>query len=75
MFVQALDNFASKAIFGHWSCHAKNRLGRHVHIKPTKTKTCMYTVELKNITSYERVNSATAVTVSDTYAMFILFCP
>ena len=32
---------ACKAIFGHLSCHAKNRLGS----KPTKIKTCMYTVE------------------------------
>ena len=22
--------------------HAKNRLGMHMHIKPTKIKTCMY---------------------------------
>ena len=43
-FAQALDSCACKAIFGYWSCQAKNRLGRHVHIKPTKTKMCMYTV-------------------------------
>ena len=43
-FVQALDSCACKAFSGHWSSHAKNRLGRHVHIKPTKIKTCMYTV-------------------------------
>ena len=47
-----------KAIFGHWSCHAKNRLGRHVHIKPR---------HLKNMTSYERVKSATAGPVTHTY--------
>ena len=43
-FIKALDSCACKAIFGHWSCHAKNRFRRHMHIKPTKTKTCMYTV-------------------------------
>ena len=47
-FVQALDSCACKAIFGHWPCHAKNRLGRHVLIKPTKIKMCM--LELKNMT-------------------------
>ena len=40
-----------------------------------KLKRACTLLELKNITSYERVNSATAVPVSDTYAMFILFCP
>ena len=32
----------------------------HMHIKPTKIKTC-------NITTYERVKSATAGPVTDTY--------
>ena len=57
-FVQALDSCVYKAIFGHWSCHAKNRLDRHVHIKKT---------HLKNMTSYQRVKSATAGPVTDTY--------
>ena len=32
-FVQAV-----RALFGNWSCHAKNRLGRHVHIKNMRVK-------------------------------------
>ena len=63
-FIQALDSCGCKAMFGHWSCHAKNRLGRHMHIKPTKIKMCMYrgmyTVGLKIMTTYRRVKSVTA---------------
>ena len=50
-----------KAIFGHWSCHDKNRLGRadrnnvHVH--------CL--LGLKNMTTYERVKPATAGPVAN----------
>ena len=43
-FVEALHSCACKAIFGHLLCHAKSRLGRHVHIKLTEIKMCMYTV-------------------------------
>ena len=54
-----------KAIFGHWSCHAKNRLGS----KPTKMKTCMYTVGAK-----KNVVSATVGPVTDTYFELEMLC-
>ena len=68
-FVQALASCACKAIFGHWSCHAKNRLGRHVHIKLTEIKTCMYAV---GACKYEVV--ATAGTVTDTFFELKMLC-
>ena len=70
-FIQARDSCVCKAMFGHWSCHAKNRLGRHTHIKPTKIKMCMYRgntlLGLKNMMTYGRVKSMTAGPVTDTY--------
>ena len=73
---QALDSCACKAIFGHWSCHDKNRLGRHMHIKRTKIKTCMYSTlsGLKNMTTYERVKPATTGPVADTYLELKMPC-
>ena len=66
---QALDSCAYKAIFRHWSCHDKNILGRYMHIKMTKIKTCMYStlLGLKNMTTYQRVKPATVGPVADTY--------
>ena len=57
---------ACKAIFRHWSCHAKNRLGS----KPKKIKMCMYTVGAKK---YDVV-SATARPVTDTYFELKMLC-
>ena len=38
-----------------------------MHIKPTKIKTCMYTVGVKNMTTSKMVKSATSGPVTDTY--------
>ena len=54
-FIQALDSCACKAIFGYWSCHFKNRLGRHRR----KLKRACTLLGLKNMPTYERVKSAT----------------
>ena len=68
---QALDSCVCKAIFGHWSCHDKNRLGRadensnmHVH--------CL--LGLKHMTTYERVKPATVGLLRNENALFTLFC-
>ena len=45
-----------------------------MHIKPTKIKTCMYTVGLKNMTTYERVKSETAEPITDTYFELKMMC-
>ena len=58
-----------KAIFGLWSCRAKIRLGRHMHIKPTK----ITLLGLKMTTS-ERVKSATVGPVTDTYLKLKMLC-
>ena len=45
-----------------------------MHIKPTKIKTCMYTVGLKNMTTYKRVKYSTAGPVTDTYFELKMLC-
>ena len=68
---QALDSCAFKAIFGHWSCHDKNRVGRadenknmHVH--------CL--LGLRHMKTYERVKPATAGPVADAYLELKMRC-
>ena len=74
--MQRLDSCVCKAIFGHWSCHDKNRLGRHMHIKPMKIKTCVHStlLGLENMTTYERVAGFTAGPVVDTYLELKMLC-
>ena len=45
-----------------------------MHIKPTKIKTCMYTVGLKNMTTSEGVKSATVGPVTNTYLELKMLC-
>ena len=77
-FIQALDSCACKAIFGHWSCHAKSRLERHMHIKLTKIiYVHVHCWSLKHMMTYERVKSKTRGSVTNTYfelKMIYLFC-
>ena len=69
-FIQALDSCVCKAIFGHWSCHAKNRLGRHRR----KLKCACTLLGLKNMTMYERVKPTTAGPVTDTHFELKMLC-
>ena len=78
-FIQALESCACKAIYGHWSSHANHGLGRHMHIKPTKIKTCMYTV---GALKYDGIRKGKICDRGTSYryllrtenAIFILFC-
>ena len=54
----------------HWSCHAKNRLGRHQQ----KLKSAYTLLGLKNMTMYKRVKSATAGPVTNTYLELKMLC-
>ena len=73
-FIHALDSCECKAIYGHLSCNAKIDCESLAHQADENYLPACTLLELKNMTTYERVKSATTGPVTNTHFELKMLC-